>query len=75
MKDKLSDLNNHLFCQLERLNNDDLEGVELEDEIKRSIAMANLAGTIIQNASLILKARIAAENMPLERKLPLMLTD
>jgi len=75
MKDKLCDLNNHLFCQIERLNNDDLDGVELEDEIKRTFAMASIAEKIIQNANLILRARIAAENIPFEQKLPALLTD
>ncbi len=39
MKNTLSDLNNHLFTQLEKLNDDDLQGEELEREIKRSESM------------------------------------
>lgn len=34
-RNKLTDLNNHLFEQLERLNDGDLEGEELEKEIKK----------------------------------------
>lgn len=40
MKNKLVDLNNHLFEQLERLNDDELTDADLEKEIKRSKAMA-----------------------------------
>ena len=33
MKNKITDLNNHLFEQLERLNNEDLKSAELVKEI------------------------------------------
>lgn len=52
MKNKLVDLNNHLFEQLERLNDDDLSGAELEREMKRSRAMAGIASNIVANAQL-----------------------
>lgn len=58
MKNKLSDLNNHLFEQLERLNDQDIKGDQLSEEIRRSEAMATIAGSIIGNASLILKAHV-----------------
>ena len=56
MKNKLSDLNNHLFEQLERLNNEDLTEEELDKEIKRSKAMTNVATNIINNGNLILNS-------------------
>ena len=34
MKNTLADLNNHLFEQMERLNDDDLNNEELDKEIK-----------------------------------------
>ena len=56
MKNKLSDLNNHLFEQLERLNDEDLKDEKLESEIKRAKAITNVAQTIINNANTILEA-------------------
>lgn len=57
MKNKLMDLNNHLFEQLERLNDDDLEGEELEKELKRARAMTSISSNIINNASVMLDAQ------------------
>ena len=56
MKNTLADLNNHLFEQMERLNDDDLTDEQLEKEIKRADAMTGVATQIIGNAHLILKA-------------------
>jgi len=60
MKNKLSDLNNHLFEQLERLNDDDLKGDSLGAEIERGKAMSGLAKDITANAKLELDARKSA---------------
>ena len=60
MRNRLSDLNNYLFEELERLNDDE----ELEDENKlkreldRSKAITNVSQQIISNANVILKAKI-----------------
>lgn len=56
MKNKLVDLNNHLFEELERLNNEDLKGEELQEERERARSMASIAQTIINNGELALKA-------------------
>lgn len=60
MKNKLSDLNNYLFEELERLNDDETlqNDDNLEKEIKRSKAITQVANTIVQNANVILKAKI-----------------
>ena len=57
MKNTLGDLNNHLFMQLERLNNEDLKGDKLTEEIERSKAVTNVAKEIIANASIVLQAK------------------
>lgn len=62
MKNKLTDLNNHLFEQLERLNDPSLIGSALSEEISRSKAVANVAVQIISNGDLLLRATIAADN-------------
>ena len=43
MRNNLVDLNNHLFEQMERLNDDELTDDQLHKEIERSKAMANIA--------------------------------
>lgn len=60
MKNKLSDLNNYLFEELERLNDDETlsNNEELEKELKRSKAITNVSNQIIQNANVVLKAKI-----------------
>lgn len=76
MKNTLTDLNNHLFEQLERLNDDDLSDVELEKEIKRAKAMEGIATNIISNAKLALDAQefVAEYGITREKaKLPEML--
>ncbi|MDP5205851.1 hypothetical protein [Alishewanella sp. SMS8] len=57
MKNKLSDLNNHLFAQLERLGNETLKGEELAKEIDRSHAITSVAKEVISNARLVLDAQ------------------
>ena len=57
MKNKLTDLNDHLFAQLERLGDEDLTEKELTKEIQRSKALANVAKPIIENAQLMLDAQ------------------
>lgn len=59
MKNKLGDLNDHLFAEIERLGDEDLSGEALTQEIARSKAVSNVASHIINNAALVLKAKIS----------------
>lgn len=56
MKNKLTDLNNHLFAQLERLGDEDLTAEQIEVEAKRAKAIVELSDQIVQAQSLTLKA-------------------
>lgn len=59
-KNRLSDLQDHLFSQLERLNDDDLKGEDLQQEIDRSKAISGIAKDVTANAKLVLDAQKAA---------------
>ena len=56
MKNKLTDLNDHLFCQLERLGDETLTAEQIEQEAKRGEAIVAVAEQIVRNADLQLKA-------------------
>lgn len=64
---KLDDLNNILFEQLERLNDEDLTDEELEKEIKRSHLITKTAKVIINNATLALNAKKYLDTYGTER--------
>ena len=56
MKNKLSDLNDHLFAQMERLAEEGLSPEKIDQEAKRGEAMVAVADTIIRNAALQIQA-------------------
>lgn len=55
-RNTLMDLNNHLFEQMERLNDDSLSDDELAKEMQRAKSMSDVSGKIIENARLALNA-------------------
>ena len=57
MKNKLGDLHNHLFAQLERLSDEDLEGEKLKEEIDRAKAVSSISKDITSNAALVLESQ------------------
>lgn len=64
MKNTLTDLNNHLFEQLERLNDEELKDESLKEEIMRAKAVTSVASQIINNANIVLEAtKFQAENL------------
>lgn len=66
MKNKLIDLNNHLFCQLERLSEEEISPETLAHEVMRTRAITTVAKEIIGNGRLIMDAKIAAKEWLLE---------
>lgn len=58
MKNTLQDLNNHLFEQLERLNDEELTDEELDRELKRAEGMTKIATQIIENGELAFKTMV-----------------
>ncbi len=74
MKNKLSDLNNYLFEQIERINDDGLSTEELENEIKKSNAIINVSKQIIESGRLSLEAaRFLDERNDYDLELPLLI--
>ena len=56
MKNRLTDLNDHLFAQIERLGDEELTAEQIEKEAKRADAIVSVADQVIRNADLQLKA-------------------
>ena len=56
MNNKLQDLNDRLFEQMDRLSDKNLNNEQLEEEIKRTDAIVDVSEQIINNVELSLKA-------------------
>jgi hypothetical protein len=76
MKNKVKDLNDHLFEAMEWLGDRDLEGEKLNEEIHRSDAKCRVSQQILANYNLALNVAKAVDGfMDKKTKLPLMLTE
>lgn len=62
MKNRLINLNDHLFAQLERLNDENLSAEQIETEVKRAGAMVAVGDQIIRAADTTLKAATLVAN-------------
>jgi hypothetical protein len=70
-KNRLIDLNDHLFEQLERLNDDELKDEKLSQEVKRAASMTNVAKQIIDSGRLALDAKkVIASGLMREEEVP-----
>jgi hypothetical protein len=56
LKNRLTDLNDHLFMQLERLSEEGLTPEQIEAEVQRAGAIVQVADKIVDNAGLHLRA-------------------
>jgi hypothetical protein len=74
-KESLTDMTSLLFEQLERLGNSDLNCEQLQEEVKRSKAMADISTRIIQSGELVLRAHMFHDKqLDADGKLPKLLT-
>ena len=71
MKNTLVHLQNHLFEMIETLNDNELKGDKLDEEIKRSLALNELAKTAVTNGMLMVKAADILYGLPVSDELPL----
>ena len=67
-KNKLSDLNDHLFAALERLNDDDLSSEKIDEDSKRASAIIGLSSQILKGAEVTLNAAKLLSNGDVEAK-------
>lgn len=71
MKNKLTDLNDILFAQLERLTNEDLSAEALDLELQRTTSVVQVADRIVDNARLQLDgAKFVADHGGTPKQLP-----
>jgi hypothetical protein len=72
MKNKLSDLNDHLFAQIERLADESLTPEQVDKETKRGAAIVAVADQIIRSGEMQLRAArlLADEGRDFQNYLP-----
>jgi len=58
-RNKLSDLNDHLFMALERLNDEELNSEQLDNELKRVKGISSISREIIHSSNLIYRVAVS----------------
>ena len=71
MKNTLVDLQNHLFSLIEKLDDDDLKGDDLDRTLKKSASLNELAKTAIKNGALMAKCADTLYGIPISNEVPL----
>lgn len=59
---KMSNLNDHLFAQLERLNDETLEEEKMELEFKKAKSISAISAQIIKSSALVMQAAKLSAN-------------
>ena len=73
-KNTLADLNDLLFAEMERLDDESLKGDDLKEELSRATGMAQIGTKIILNARTILDAaKFQDEKLDADSKTPRLL--
>lgn len=63
MKNKISDLRDHMFAQLERLGDESIKKEDLEKEIRRAKAISDIGKVIVESAKTeLLHAKLTRKN-------------
>jgi hypothetical protein len=63
MKSKLSELNDHLFAQLDRLNKADMTPEQIVAEVKRGAIVAAIADQVVRGAAVqVAAAKLVAQH-------------
>lgn len=73
MKNTILDLNNYLFEQLERMNDDDLTDDALDRQLRKTDSIIRISESIIKNGELALKAAKLASDTYDDNLVPKML--
>lgn len=77
MKNTINDLNNILFEQIERLNDDKLHGEELKEQLRKANEINGIAKTLVESANISIKYMQHCANYGItkEEKAPALLTN
>lgn len=70
MNTNLTDLNNYLFEELERLNDDEMldQDNNLDKELKRAKAITGISTSIVNNAKLVLDVKKYADELGIKNE-------